>query len=141
MRISDLMDPNVISVDQEENILTAAKLMSRYNLGCLPVMKGKQLTGLCTDRDIVLRCIAAEKDPGKVTVREIMSKSPVSIGPEADSMDAGRLMANHQLRRLPVVEGGQLVGMLSLGDLAVSTACDTEAAIALSEISLNRKKP
>ncbi len=100
------------------------------------------LAGIVTDRDIVTRCVAAGEEPGRVPVRDIMSPAPSVITPETPISDAARLMAQRQVRRLPVVEQGHVVGMLSLGDLARSRRTDTEAAEALSDISasLRRKK-
>ena len=92
---------------------------------------------MVTDRDIVLRCIAAEEDPAQTPVRDIMTRSCVAVAPGDDCREATRLMAQHQVRRLPVVEGGKLVGVISLSDLARSGRFDMEAAQALSEISEN----
>ena len=97
----------------------------------------RRLRGMVTDRDIVLRCVAAEEDPAQTPVRDIMTRSCASVAPGADCREATRLMALHQVRRLPVVEAGKLVGMISLSDLARSGRFDMEAAQALSEISEN----
>ncbi|MPN04277.1 Inosine-5'-monophosphate dehydrogenase [bioreactor metagenome] len=99
-----------------------------------------RLRGIVTDRDIVLRCVAAEEDPSKTPVREIMSRHCVTVAPDADAREATRLMAAEQIRRLPVVEKDRVVGMLSLGDLARTQRFDMEASKALSEISENVKK-
>ena len=95
------------------------------------------LRGMVTDRDIVLRCVAAEEDPAQTPVRDIMTRSCATVAPGDDCREATRLMARHQVRRLPVVEGGRLVGVISLSDLARSGRFDMEAAQALSEISEN----
>ena len=92
---------------------------------------------MVTDRDIVLRCVAAEEDPAQTMVRDIMTRSCTAVSPHADCRQAARLMSKQQVRRLPVVEEGRLVGMLSLADLARSHRYDMEAAQALSEISEN----
>ena len=92
---------------------------------------------MVTDRDIVLRCIAAEEDPAQTPVRDIMTRSCATVAPGDDCREATRLMARHQVRRLPVVEGGRLVGVISLSDLARSGRFDMEAAQALCEISEN----
>jgi CBS domain-containing protein len=105
----------------------------------LPVCREDgRLQGIITDRDIVLRCVAAEIDPEKTTVGEIMTKSLVTASPRDDVRRAAQLMASAQVRRLPVTDGGRLVGMLSLGDLA--GACDDEAAHALTDISANLRR-
>ena len=92
---------------------------------------------MVTDRDIVLRCVAAEEDPAQTLVRDIMTRGCASVSPHEDCRAATRLMAQQQVRRLPVVEEGKLVGIISLADLARSQRFDMEAAQALGEISEN----
>lgn len=143
MRVRDLMSKSVVTITPEESAALAARLLSRHELGSLPVCAADgTLVGIVTDRDIVTRCVAAGEEPGRVPVRDIMSPAPSVITPETPISDAARLMAQRQVRRLPVVEQGHVVGMLSLGDLARSRRTDTEAAEALSDISasLRRKK-
>lgn len=138
MVVKDLMNSSVVSVEPTSSAATAARLISRHNVGALPVCgEDRRLRGVVTDRDIVLRCIAAEEDPAQTPVRDIMTRSCVTVSPNDDCREASRLMAAQQVRRLPVVEGGKVVGMLSLGDLASSHRFDMEAAQALSEISEN----
>ena len=143
MRVRDLMSKSVVTIAPEESAALAARLLSRHELGSLPVCAADgTLAGIVTDGDIVTRCVAAGEEPGRVPVRDIMSPAPSVITPETPISDAARLMAQRQVRRLPVVEQGHVVGMLSLGDLARSRRTDTEAAAALSDISasLRRKK-
>lgn len=143
MRVRDLMSKSVVTIAPEESAALAARLLSRHELGALPVCAADgTLVGIVTDRDIVTRCVAAGEEPGRVPVRDIMSPAPSVITPETPISDAAQLMAQRQVRRLPVVEQGHVVGMLSLGDLARSRRTDTEAAAALSDISasLRRKK-
>lgn len=142
MQVRELMNPRVISLSTTDSVALAARLLSRYNVGSLPVCTGDgRLRGIVTDRDIVLRCVAAEEDPAQTPVREVMTRGCYTAGPDDDCAQASRLMAARQVRRLPVVEQGKLVGMLCLGDLARSRACDMEAARALSEISENMLRP
>ena len=125
MEVKELMNPGVVWVEPTATAALAARLLSRHNLGALPVCAGDgRLRGMVTDRDIVLRCVAAEDDPAQTMVRDIMTRSCAAVSPHADC-------------RLPVVEEGRLVGMLSLADLARSHRYDMEAAQALSEISEN----
>ena len=143
MRVRDLMSKSVVTITPEESAALAARLLSRHELGALPVCAADgTLAGIVTDRDIITRCVAAGEEPGRVPVRDIMSPAPSVITPETPVSAAARLMAQRQVRRLPVVEQGYVVGMLSLGDLARSRRTDTEAAEALSDISasLRRKK-
>ena len=141
MLIQDLMNPNVITVEPGASTALAARLLSRYNVGALPVCGAdKKLRGIVTDRDIVLRCVAAEDDPAQTPVRDIMSRSPATLTPSQDVHAAAMTMAAHQVRRLPVVENSKLVGIVSLGDLATCHAFDMETSKALSEISEQVKK-
>ena len=138
MQVRDLMNPNVVTVEPGSSAALAARLISRHNVGSLPVCgEDRRLRGVVTDRDIVLRCVAAEEDPAQTPVRDIMSRGCATVSPGADCREATRLMSAHQVRRLPVVEEGKLVGMISLSDLARSGRFDLEAAQALCEISEN----
>ena len=141
MQVRDLMSQGVVSITPGESAALAARLLSRHNVGSLPVCgEDGRLRGIVTDRDIVLRCVAAEEDPSKVPVRDIMSRTCAVVSPNDDAREASRMMAAAQVRRLPVTEEGKVVGMVSLGDLAVSQAYDMEASKALADISDNVKK-
>ena len=142
MQVRELMNQSVVSITPGESASLAARLLARHQLGALPVCgEDGGLRGIVTGRDIVTRCVAAETDPHKVPVREIMSRNCAVISPEEDAAEAARLMGAGQVRRLPVLEDGKVVGMVSLGDLAKCRACDMEAAEALSEISENIHRP
>ena len=130
MQVRELMNQSVVSITPGESAALAARLLARHQLGSLPVCgEDGGLRGIVTDRDIVTRCVAAETDPHKVPVRDIMTRNCAA--------EAARRMAEQQVRRLPVLEDDKVVGMVSLGDLAKCRACDMEAAEALSEISEN----
>lgn len=136
MQVRELMNQNIISISPDESAALAARLIARHNIGALPVCSDDgTLRGVVTDRDIVLRCIAAEENPAETPVRSIMSRGLSVIAPDDDVRAATHLMSEKQIRRLPVIERGKVVGMLSLGDLATCTRCDMEASKALSEIS------
>lgn len=135
MRVKDCMTKQVISVGAGEPVSVAARLMARYNLGALPVRgTDGQLEGMLTDRDIVLRCIAAERSPKAVRVREVMTRSVAAAAPDTDAAAAAGIMAARQVRRLPVTEEGRLVGMVSLADLSRRPDYMMEAAEALEDI-------
>ena len=135
MRVKDCMTKQVISVGAGEPVSVAARLMARYNLGALPVRGADgQLEGMLTDRDIVLRCIAAERSPKAVRVREVMTRSVAAAAPDTDATAAAGIMAARQVRRLPVTEEGRLVGMVSLADLSRRPDYMMEAAEALEDI-------
>ena len=136
MQVRDLMNQSVVSIDPSESAALAARLLARHNLGSLPVCgTDGGLRGIVTDRDIVLRCVAAEEDPAQTPVKDIMSRNCAVVSPDDDAREATRLMAARQVRRLPVLEDGRVVGMVSLGDLAKRHRFDMEASKALSEIS------
>ena len=128
MKVSDIMSGRVVTICQDEPVIAAARLLKRMNLGALPV----------TDRDIVLRCVASGADAHEVRVGDIMTRGVVTAGPDTEVGEAARSMGGGQVRRLPVVDNGRLVGMLSLADMARS--CDMEAAAALAEISTNIRR-
>lgn len=138
MQVRDLMNQSVVSITPAESCSLAARLLSRNELGSLPVCgEDGDLRGIVTDRDIITRCVAIEEDPHKVQVKDVMSRNCAVVSPDADAAEAAHMMAVQQVRRLPVLESGKVVGMVSLGDLAKCRGCDMEAAEALSEISEN----
>lgn len=141
MNVKDIMSSKPITVSPEESAAVAARLLSRYNIGALPVCnKNGALKGMLTDRDIVLRCIAADEDPQNVKVSEIMTRRVISVNAGDSVESASNLMAKEQIRRLPVQEQGRVVGMLSLGDLACRPDSSSVAGSALSDISSNTKQ-
>lgn len=141
MLVSDIMQKDIVTVSPEETAAVASRLLSRHNVGSLPVCGGDgKLRGMLTDRDIVIRCVAGGSDPAQTRVRDIMSRSPVTVSPKDDTARASELMCSAQVRRLPVVEDGKLVGILALGDMALRTGCDMEASRALTEISSNVRR-
>ena len=117
--IRDVMTSNPQSVQPSTTLTEAAKLMRAEDVGSLPVVDGERLVGVVTDRDIVIRAIADGQDPAKTTVDAISSGDLVTIDPQQDLGEALRLMARHQVRRLPVVEeDGRLVGVVAQADVA-----------------------
>ena len=138
MLVNDVMSKHVISVSPDESLAVAARLLSRYNVGMLPVCNAEQkLKGVLTDRDIVLRCVATGADPAKARVHQAMTGRVVSVNPTDPAVVATSLMAKEQVRRLPVEQNGRLVGMVSLADLAQLPDYSAETADALSEICSN----
>ncbi|OIU72642.1 CBS domain-containing protein [Rossellomorea aquimaris] len=117
-----------------DNVYEVAVKMKEYNVGSIPIVDGDKIVGVITDRDIVTRCVA-EKHPASSKVEDIMSKELITITPDSNAAQAAKLMADKQIRRLPVVEGGRLVGVVSLGDFAIRESLETQASIALEEIS------
>ena len=142
MLVREVMGPCVVAIHPGESAALAARLLARHNVGALPVCAGDgQLRGVVTDRDLVLRCLAAEEDPRQVPVGRIMTRHPAQVAPGDDVRQAAQAMARHQVRRLPVVEAGRVVGMVSLGDLARCGRYEMEISRALTEISGNVRRP
>ncbi len=141
MEVQEIMSRKIVTVSPDENAALAARLLSRYNIGALPVCtrEGK-LKGMITDRDIVLRCVATGEEPEGTRISNIMTRKVFSISAEDPVEKAASLMAREQIRRLPVEEKGKVIGMISLGDIAKARSYSTEAGSALSEISENIRK-
>ncbi|RAL25680.1 CBS domain-containing protein [Thermoflavimicrobium daqui] len=133
-KVRHIMSKNVVSVGPNDNIYEVACLMRDHNVGMLPVVENNQLYGVITDRDIVLRGVA-EKKPNSSTVKDIMSSRLVHGHPEMSIDEAARVMSEAQVRRLPVVENNQLIGVVSIGDMAVREPYADAASTAMQEIS------
>ena len=118
-KVREVMTDRPRCVTPETPISEAARLMKSDDVGSLPILEGERLAGIVTDRDIVLQAVAEEKDPRGMPVREVASRELVTIGPEEDLSEALRLMASHQVRRIPVVdEDSRLVGIVAQADIA-----------------------
>jgi CBS domain-containing protein len=140
MLVSDIMSERPVSITPEETVSLASRLMSRHNIGSLPVCReNSELVGVITDRDIVLRCVAQGADPDTLPVGQIMSRCIITVSPSDEAAVITERMGKGQVRRLPVVEDGLLVGMVSLGDMAQICVCNMETSEALCEISMNLK--
>jgi CBS domain-containing protein len=113
----------------------AANLMEQYDVGVIPLAEGDSLVGLVTDRDLVVRVLAKRRDPGEVTLGEIATEKVITVTPDADIGSARELMAEHKIRRLPVIKDGRLVGILALGDIAVQDASKRAVGEVLEEVS------
>jgi len=132
--IREVMSTDLETCTLLDNVFEVAVKMKEYDVGSIPIVDGERLVGMITDRDIVLRGIA-EKKPPSSKVEEVMSDSLVTITPTTSTDEAARLMSDHQIRRLPVVDGEKLVGIVSLGDFAINAKMDSKAQHALTEIS------
>ena len=136
MKLQDIMTRQVVKIHPEESVAVAARQLTHYNIGALPVCdRDGKLCGVVTDRDLVTRCLAANKTPEQVKVSDVMTGRVVTAGPDMDTGVAAHLMGKQQIRRLPVCDAaGKLCGMVSLGDLAQQADCSYDAADALGEI-------
>ena len=141
MVVKELMTSGVVTVEPNSSAALAARLLARHNVGALPVCSANgRLQGIVTDRDIILRCVAPEDDPSRVPVKNIMTRHPKALSPADDVRQAAQIMAIQQVRRLPVVEDGRVVGLVSLGDLAKCGKFEMEVSKALTDISENVKR-
>jgi CBS domain-containing protein len=118
-QIKDLMTVKPRTVKTGDSVVEAAKLMRGEDAGVAPIVDGDRLVGVVTDRDIAIRVVAEGRDPQSTKVEDIASQNLVTIDPQQGLDEALRLMAQHQLRRLPVVEeDGKLVGIVAQADVA-----------------------
>jgi CBS domain-containing protein len=134
------MTPGVRAVAPTDSVTEAAQAMKEQDVGSLPVVEGARLVGIVTDRDIVVRAVAEGVDPRTATVGEVTSGDLVTVEPDEDLDDALKLMAQHRIRRLPVVEDGRLVGVVAQADVALE-ANDKDAGEMLAEISQPSSTP
>ena len=136
MKVSEVMTTEVESVPMSSTVEEVASIMKVENIGSVPVVdEDDDLVGIITDRDIVVRCVAEGKNPSDTSIEEILSPELETIEPDVEIEEATQLMADRQIRRLPVCKDGELVGILSIGDLAVKTSRAEASTQALREIS------
>ena len=133
MNIRDIMTPNPRTVAPDDSIQSAARIMRDEDTGAVPVVQDGRPIGIVTDRDIVIRAVADGSSDRPV--RDIVSGRLISVTPETSTREASELMSENQVRRLPVVENDRLVGIVSLGDLAVKEAKDSRSGDTLQAIS------
>jgi CBS domain-containing protein len=134
MNIRDVMTPNPRTVSPQDSIQNAARIMRDEDTGVVPVVDNGKPIGLITDRDIVVRAVA---EGGQLNrpVRDIVTNQLVAATPDMSVTEATELMSAHQVRRLPVVENNRLVGIVSIGDIAVKEGKDSRVGDALQHIS------
>lgn len=117
--VSEVMTSKVCAIDADKPVAYAAKMMRDEDVGLAPIVESDRLVGTLTDRDIAIRVVAEGRDPESTLVREVASTDLVTVDPQQGLDEALRLMAEHQVRRLPVVEeDGRLVGVLAQADIA-----------------------
>ena len=134
-RIREIMTSNPSTIEPDKPVAEAARIMKQEDAGVVPVTENGRLTGMVTDRDIAIRVVAEGRDPQSTPVREVASKDLVTVDPQQDLDEALRLMAQHQVRRLPVVEeDGRLVGVVAQADVA-RHGDDTKTGQVVQEIS------
>ena len=136
MKVREVMQSPVVCGTPGQSVESVAKVLEHYNIGAMPICNHQgMLCGMLTDRDLVVRCLALGKLPSATCVREIMTRQVISVDPNMDAGVAAHLMGRKRVRRLPVVEHGRVMGILSLDDLAAVEQNAYDAAEALGEIS------
>jgi CBS domain-containing protein len=129
------MSRDIASLRSDDSIERAAQLMKQYNCGSIPVCTQDKLIGIVTDRDIAVRSVASGDDVTQQRVGDIMTDSVVFGSPEMEVADAARLMSDRQIRRLPIVENNNLIGIVALGDISLEPQYQNSAEDALKNIS------
>ncbi len=133
--IQEIMTSNPATIEPNQSVVDAARIMKQEDAGVVPVTENGRLSGMVTGRDIAIRVVAEGKDPGSTKVSEVASTNLVTLDPQQDLDEALRLMAQHQVRRLPVVEeDGRLVGVVAQADVA-RTGDDAKTGQVVQEIS------
>lgn len=135
MKVRDLMSRNVAEVSPDTSLEEVARMMKEMNIGSVPVCESGRVVGIVTDRDIIVRELAMGKNPVATRVGDVMTHGISTVSPDMDIHDAAKLMSDKQIRRLPVVDNGRLVGMIAIGDMAVRSTLEDDAGEALSDIS------
>lgn len=120
MKVRDVATKDVYCISPNSTVSDAAAMMKRHGVGVLPVCNGNKVEGLITDRDIVIEAIAAGVNPADRLIKDFMTANPVTVQADLELEDAARIMGREQVRRLPVLEGNNMVGFLSLGDISMS---------------------
>jgi CBS domain-containing protein len=116
--VRDTMTEELRSIGTSASVVEAARLMREAHIGSLPITDGEQLVGMITDRDITTRVVAEAADPETTSVGDVYSRDVISVEADKDHEEAVDLMARHQVRRLPVVENGRLIGIVAQADIA-----------------------
>lgn len=135
MKVKDIMTKNVAYINPDSTVVEAAQMMQKHNIGSVPVCDQSGVVGIVTDRDIIVRNIAHGNNPQSTPVKDVMTAEVTTASPEMDVSELTKMMADHQIRRVPVVENNRIVGMLALGDVAANHQLNMEASEALAEIS------
>ena len=133
-QIRDVMTSNPTTCEPQASVVDAAKVMAQEDVGSIPTVEGDRLVGVVTDRDIVIRVVAEGREPQSVTVGDVASRDLVTVSPADDLDRALELMAENQVRRLPVVDGDKLVGIVAQRDVALQGA-DRETGQVVEQIS------
>ncbi len=117
LKVEDIMVEEVITVEADETVMRAVKLMNKHEIGCLIVTKSRKPIGIVTERDLLKRVLAGSRDPEKTRIWEVMSAPLVFVDPNMDIEDTVRFMLKMEIKKLPIVRKGKLLGLVTLTDL------------------------
>lgn len=135
VKVKDIMTTNIATLSSDDSIEKAAQMMKQYDVGSIPVCNNREIVGIVTDRDITLRSVAAGQDSKQQKVREVMTLNPAVGNPEMNVHDVTRIMSEQQIRRLPIVEDNNIVGIVALGDISLEPILKDNAEDVLKRIS------
>jgi len=138
LKVKDIMSRDIASLSSDDSIERAAQLMKQHNVGSIPVCSQEKVIGMVTDRDIALRSTAEGRNSKQQKVSDIMSSNPVVGSPDMDVDEAAKIMSRRQIRRLPIVDHNNLIGIVALGDISVEPDLQDSAEQALKNISQPR---
>ncbi|EKQ56646.1 MULTISPECIES: CBS domain-containing protein [unclassified Clostridium] len=136
MQIKDVMSKDIVNLNSADSIERAAQMMRQFDVGSIPVCDDSgKLVGIITDRDITLNAVASGANASQQKICDFMTSNPVTGSPDMDVHEAVRLMSRHQVRRLPIVDNNNLVGIVALGDISQEPNLQDNAEVALKNIS------
>jgi len=135
MKIKELMVRNVVTVSSNVSVHEAVKLMNEKRIGCLVVVDYGQITGILTERDILTRVVEGRKHPEKTEISQIMTKHIIVGNSNMELTEAAKLMFERRVKKLPLVDGRQLVGLITLTDIARVTSVDQKTVLLVEKLS------
>ncbi|MBC7113548.1 MAG: CBS domain-containing protein [Candidatus Methanomethyliales bacterium] len=121
-KVRDIMTKNVVKSDKDSTIYDLARLMDHNRIGCIVIAEDDKPIGIVTERDIITKCLAKEMNPREVKAKDIMSSPVITIEPDAEMLEAAKVMVSRMIRRLPVVENNKLVGIITTSDMIRETS-------------------
>ena len=140
MQIHEIMSEPAYTVKATATVQFAAEMMATHNVGALPVTEDGKLVGILTDRDVVLRCMAQGFSPTATEVGRIMTADPIALPPDADVHDAARIFTDTRVRRLPIVDEGHPIGMVTVDDVARLWTNDAATLVMVRRVAPRRKR-
>lgn len=135
MNVNEIMTKDLITLQLNDNCGLAAEKMREFNIGDILIKEGEDLKGIITDRDVALRCVAERLNPWDTKLSDVATLDPITVTPETPISECSEVMSENQIRRLPITANNQLVGIVTLGDLAVDAPEEADVEDTLEEIS------